>query len=278
MTARLNSVGSESPSGVLSPRHHQVYVVLKQQIIEGAYPLGQALPSEHELASLFSVSRITIRRALDRLEDERLIKRRRGLGTYPQPPLPQEPLRANLRGLLENLLAMGLKTAVQVISFDYVAASAEVARAMEIPIGTTVQKTIRVRRLKGTPFSHLTTYVPESIGRSFNASDLAEKPLLVLLEQAGVTVARADQTITAKLADTVVAPLLEMEVGTALLSVKRQVRDQAKQVVEYIEALYRPDLYEYQMSMLRVAGTGSPIWAPDGAGQGETGEDLTRPQ
>jgi GntR family transcriptional regulator len=165
--------------------------------------------------------------------------------------------------LLENLLAMGLKTTVQVLSFAYVAASAEVARAMEIPIGTLVQKAVRVRRHKGMPFSHLTTYVPEAIGRTFSKVDLGKRPLLVLLEQAGVSVDRADQTITAKLADTIVAPLLEVEVGSALLAVKRQVRDEKGRVVEYIEALYRPDLYEYEMSMLRVAGTESPVWAPD---------------
>jgi GntR family transcriptional regulator len=266
MTGHSNSLGGESPSGVLSPRHHQVYIVLRQQIVEGTYPSGQPLPGEHELATLFSVSRITIRRALDRLGDEGLIIRRRGSGTYPQAPLQQEPLRANLRGLLENLLAMGLKTSVEVLSFAYVAASTDVARAMEIPVGTIVQKAVRVRRLKGTPFSYLTTYVPESIGRTFSKTDLGKRPLLVLLEDAGVTVSRADQTITAKLADTIVAPLLELDVGSALLAVKRQVRDEKGRVVEYIEALYRPDLYEYEMSMLRVAGTESPVWAPDASG------------
>lgn len=245
------------------PRHHQIYVVLRQQIIEGLYPPDKPMPGEHDLSKAFGASRITLRRALERLEREGLVLRRRGSGTFPRPVTSPPPIRANLRGLFENLLAMGVKTNVRLIEFAYVTLSADIAEQLEVPPHTIAQKAVRVRSHRGKPFSHLTTYVPEDIGRSYRPEDLEAKPLLQLLELAGVKVSRAEQVITAKLADVSVAPRLDLDFGAPLLCVKRQVRDENDRVVEYIEALYRPDLYEYHMTLSRAAESEKLIWTPE---------------
>jgi len=240
-------------SGDPLPLYHRVYLLLRQQIAEGAWTPDTPLPGEHELAETHGVSRITVRRALQRLEQEGLVLRRRGARTYAKPPRPPKQ-RENLRGLLENLLAMGLRTKVKLLSFDYVTAPPDVAAALEVPVGAMVQKSVRVRSVKGTPFSYLTTWVPQEVGARFRAEDLAARPLLHLLEESGAHPARAEQVISARLADGVVAPLLRVEVGSALLWVRRQVRDTTGRVIEAIEALYRPDMYEYQIGMVREDG------------------------
>jgi GntR family transcriptional regulator len=248
--------------GTLTPLHHQVYVVLRQQLAENAYPPESPMPTENELARLFGVSRITVRRALDRLQAEGLVSRQRGRGTFAQPTLQRPVIQAGLRGIFENLVSMGLRTQVRLVEFGYVGATPEVAAALGVARGAPVQKAVRVRRYKGTCFSHLTTYLPEDLGRSFTEAELVGQPLLLLLERAGVVVSSADQAMSAKLADTIVAPLLEVEPGTALLWVRRTVRDQNARAVEYLEALYRPDVYEYDMTMARVDGAEGRLWAP----------------
>lgn len=240
------------------PLYHRVYLLLRQEILERRWPPDGPMPGEHELAASYAVSRITVRRALQRLETEGLVQRRRGAGTFAQPPAA-EPRRENLRGLIENLLAMGLRTQVRLLDFGYVPAPPEIAALLAVPAGSVVQKSIRVRSTKGVPFSHLTTWVPEAIGRQFDARDLAQRPLLALLEQAGASPASADQTISSKLADSTVAPLLGIEPGSALLWVRRQVRDTGGRVIEAIEALYRPELYAYHVSMVREGGLWSPV-------------------
>lgn len=243
------------------PLYHRLYLLLRQRILAGEWPEAEPLPGEHELAAAHRVSRITVRRALERLEAEGLVARRRGAGTFARRP-EVEKRRDNLRGLLENLLAMGLRTQVRLHEFDYRPAPPDIAAALELPAGSLVQRTVRVRLVKGVPFSHLTTWVPEDIGRRFSAEDLASRPLLALLEEAGVPAARAEQTISARLADADVAALLGIEPGSPLLWTRRQVREASGRVIEWIEALYRPELYEYQISLLR---TGD-IWSPRGAG------------
>ena len=235
------------------PLYHQVYLLLRQLIVEGEWAPDMAMPGEHDLASQHGVSRITIRRAMQQLENDGLVVRRRGAGTFAQRPKPRKR-RENLRGLMENLVAMGLRTEVALLQLAYVAAPASIAAALELPAGTLVQKSVRLRSTEGVPFSHLTAWVPEEIGRRFQAADLAARPLLQLLEEAGVPAASAEQVISAQLADSIVAPLLGVGVGSALISVRRTVRDGTGRVVEAIDSLYRPDMYEYHLAMVRADG------------------------
>lgn len=252
----------QTDASTLTPRHHQVYVVLRQQLTENTYPPDSPMPTEHEMARLFGVSRITVRRALDRLQAEGLISRQRGRGTFAKHALERPVIHVGLRGIFENLVSMGLRTQVGLVEFGYVGAPPEVAAALGLPAGTPVQKAVRVRSYNGTCFSHLTTYLPDDLGRSFTEAELVGQPLLLLLERAGVVVSAADQTMSAKLADTLVAPLLAVEPGTALLWVRRTVRDQNARAVEYLDALYRPDVYEYVMTMERVDRAEGRVWAP----------------
>src|SRR5260221_2657176 len=59
----------------------QILRSLKDEIVSGVYPVGSQLPTEEELCARFSVSRYTVREALRRLRDERLVASRRGAGT-----------------------------------------------------------------------------------------------------------------------------------------------------------------------------------------------------
>lgn len=246
-----------------TPLYHQVYVVLRSGILEGTYADGSRLPAEHDLCTMFDVSRITVRRALAELQAEGLLRRTRGSGTVVTNRRKASGTRVPLEGMLENLIAMGLETQASVLEFGWVVPSADVAAAMGAPPGALVQRAVRVRSTKDGPFSHLTTYVPERVGRSILAEDLGAHPLLTLLERSGVKVASADQTIGATLADAQTAMRLGVDVGSALLTLTRTVRDDAGQVVEYLQALYRPDRYQYQMSLARVdAAEGGRVWTP----------------
>ncbi len=247
-----------------TPIYHQIYVLLRDKIYDGSYADDALLPGEQELVRSFGVSRITAKRALDELAAAGLAVRQQGRGTRVRFKAPSPPVRSSVEGLLENLLMMGLKTEVRLLEFAYVSATAPVAHALKCDDGATVQRAVRVRSVEGEPFSHLTTYVPEDIGRSYDRKDLATKPLLALLERCGVVVSSAEQTITATLADTRVAPLLEVEVGSPLLRISRIVCSQRNRPVEYITALYRPDRYQYQMMLSRVQVGENNTWSPVG--------------
>lgn len=255
------AVRSAEPEN-LTPLHHQVYVVLRQQIAENVFTPDTPLPPEHDLSRQFGVSRITVRRALERLQAEGLITRHRGKGTFAKGAPTHPMVRAGMRGIFENLITMGLQTRVRLVEFGYTRVPAQVAAELGLPPCAEVQRAVRVRSHEDRPFAHLTTWLPADIGRTFTEAEMIDKPLLLLLERAGLTLSAADQSISAKLADPLVARLLNVEPGTALIWVRRTVRDQTDRAVEYLEALYRPDLYEYEMTLTRVGEGEGGLWQP----------------
>ncbi len=258
------------------PKYHQVYLVLREQLAEGRYAGG--VPAEMRLVEQFGVARVTVRKALERLAHEGLIARAPGRGTVALQPLPlaatkagakagasaAHDSRAQLSGLLENIVTMGLRTAVKVVSCEVIAASEAVAQRLTLESGALVQKAVRVRSTRAGPLSHITTHVPAALARNFGRRELTKKPILILLEESGVRIARATQSISARLADTTVAPLLGVDVGSALLAVNRLVLDEQDRPVQWLQGLYRPDRYQYEMQLSRVGSVDAKLWLSTG--------------
>jgi GntR family transcriptional regulator len=249
------------------PKYHHIYLVLREQLQEGRFDAG--LPGELALGEQFGVARVTVRRALEQLAGEGLITRSPGRGTHPvrhagpaSKPVSR-PLRTRLTGLLENIVSMSLHTSVKVLDVATVTAPAPVAAALGLAAGDLVQKAVRVRSTRDGPLSHITTYIPAAVACRFGRRELARKPILVLLEESGVTVGRAEQSISARLADAELAQQLQVSVGSALLAVRRLIFDQQERPVQWLDGLYRPDRYEYQMQLSRVGAIDAKVWVRD---------------
>ena len=243
------------------PLYRQLQEILSGQIHSGALVPGDIIPGEMQLAQRFDVSRITARRALTELAIAGLVTRKRGRGTIviATPPLPSIP--SSVEGWLENARQMADATTVRLLSFNYLPVSAAVASAMGIETGKVVQRAVRVRMIGGRPFSYLDTCVPEHIGRRYDRSELGAMSLLDLLENAGVHVASAQQTISAVAADAEVAAALSIYAGAPLLAVSRVVLDRTGEVVEFIRALYRPEMYTISMNMKRIGLPDDRSWS-----------------
>jgi len=255
------------PTVLPLPKYHQIYLVLREQLQEGRF--AQGLPPEMVLSKEFSAGRVTVRRALEQLSDEGLIVRRAGRGTHPAPadvaPSGERPQGGRRRsakgmsGLLENIVSMSMRTSVKVIEVRTIQASRSVAEALQIPLGAKVQKAVRRRSSKLGPVSHITTYVPDELAQRFGRKDLLRKPILRLIEESGIEMGRARQTVSARQADAAVARELEVAVGTALLAVNRLVFDVNDRPVQWLHGLYRPDRYEYQMDVSQVGSVDARI-------------------
>lgn len=246
------------------PLYRQIVVILTNRMNAGTLRPGDPVPGEAAVSAEFGVSRITARRALNELAAMGRVVRERGRGTRVLPfERPPAAMTASLDGLLENVGHMGRTTTVKVLDFSYLPATAEVAEVLELQEGSTVQRAVRVRALGGVPMSYLVTVVPEDIGHRIEGKDLSQIPLLLLLEEAGVPVDAATQTISATIADAEVARALSVTAGSPLIEVNRLVRDTAGRPVEMIRVLYRPEMYRFEISMRRVTAEAGRTWQSD---------------
>jgi GntR family transcriptional regulator len=223
-----------------SPLHHQVYLVLADGIANGRYAIGEPLPTEEELTQLFSVSRITVRRAMTSLHNDGLIERGAGRRTTVRRQLGQ-PLRVRAESAIENIAAYGAETVATVLEFDYVPAPAFLRDRLWEARDQPVQRAVRVRRQDGEPVMYLTSYVPGVLGRTFTADELNRIPMLQLLGRAGAHISGGEKIVSATLAEPLVAARLEIKVGAPLLDLRSLMLDQEGRAVEYIETLAIPD-------------------------------------
>ena len=240
----------------------QAYLILRDRILSGALGFGAKLPTENELAEYYAVSRVTVRRALGELERERFIERRRSAGTRVIYRAAPAPVVADISGVLANIADMGRRTAVKLLSFDYVPATGAVAEALGVDTDALLQRSTRVRSVDRVPFSYLTTHVPESVAVTFTKHELASRPLLELLERAGIKVENARQRISAGLATPDVAQALDIRAGSPLIELVRVVFDQSGRAVEHLHALYRPDRYAFEMDLVRSGTADTKAWSP----------------
>lgn len=243
-SASLAGIDANSPT----PLYHQIFSLLRDRIYDGEFPGGAFLPGEQELATHFNVSRITAKRALDEIAAAGLAVREQGRGTRVCITPRSTFVRGGVEGLIHSLHANG-RGSVQLLEFEYLPATKEIAEKLGIMDGSEVQRAVRVWHGKEGPFSYLTTYVPGAIGRRWTRKDLEKKPLISLLQTCGVTVSRADEQITAVIADELIASRLEIGFGAPLLKITRTVFDDNDTSVEYLVAFYPPDRYQYSVSL-----------------------------
>ena len=240
----------------------RVYLLLRDRMARGDYRDGSALPGEQRLAREFDVSRVTVRRALEALASEGMIEKRPGSATLVRNGSGPTPLNGDFTTLMPQLLEMSEASEARLLAFSYAVPPESVAKALALGTSDRVQIAVRTRLAGGEPFSHLTTFVPETIARNFSESDLATTPLFRLLERSGIKIDSASQTVGATLASPEVAEALGTAAGAPLLQIERVVRDAAGRGVEVLLALYRPDRFRLQMELDRTGGTGNRSWTP----------------
>jgi GntR family transcriptional regulator len=240
----------------------RAYLLLRERIHAGELVPGARLPGEPAMAAECGVSRVTLRRALDQLAAEGLVERRPGVGTFVREAAPLPPAGIDFADVFAHLKEMGRRTEVRLLSFGYVLPTGPVAAALGLSSGQRAQRAVRVRMMAGAPFSFLTTHVPEQIGQTYSEAEMANQPLLSLLERSGIRIARARQDIGATLAGPDLAEVLQVETGAPLLSLTRVVEDAAGRAVEYLQALYRPDRFTFQMQLARTGEDGARRWSP----------------
>jgi len=253
--AKLAASSQALSEELRSPLYRQIFLILRNKIVEGEYRDGSFLPSELEIANAFAVSRITAKRALNELAEAGLAVRQRGVGSRVRYGSGGTQVTGSVDSLIDSLRA-NARNITRVLSFDYVPAGSEVAGALALPPESRVQRAVRVSTQDGAPYSLLTTFVPEALGRHWTEAELRTNALVILLERAGAPVAFAEQSISATLADNELATALEVTLGSPLLRVVRTAYTADRRPSEYLIALYPPDRYQFLMTLTRDAGAG----------------------
>lgn len=228
--------------------HLRLYLLLRQRIADGQIAPGAMLPSEPELAKRYSTSRTTVRRALDRLEQEKWIERRHGSGTYARIGGMDQSVQAIYQDLIKDLRTLGERTTTRLLRHEIVATPALIL-GKHPELGPRCLL-LRRTRLYGTePFLVISHFVPLEFAELLPKKGLGDASTIIHYADAGLMPAMASQEVTAVAADLPYARELRWPVGGPLLLIRRVIKDKSRRVLEYHEALYRPDLYTFNVEL-----------------------------
>lgn len=208
------------------------------------FPPGVPLPTERELASLLSTSRTTVRQALSELVTEGRLVRRHGSGTYVAEPKLAWPLE--MSSFTQQAASSGLAVQSSLIAAVPIRATKDLAKLLEVQIGSSVQRLERLRSVNGVPMaieqSHLAAdRFPGLVEAVREHGSLYQ----VLSAKWGITVIGAVETIETAPAAPREAGLLDTDVGAPLLMLSRHSFDDQHQPVEWVRSWYRGDRYKF---------------------------------
>ncbi|MET8977248.1 GntR family transcriptional regulator [Streptomyces sp. NPDC004539] len=158
-------MGTTQLETVPEPKYWHLRTVLSEAL-DSEFTVGEVLPNERELAARFGVARATLRQALEQLELEGRLHRRRGVGTTVAPP------RVAVEVGPEGTAWPGPDDDTwQATGSDLSAPPAAVATALALPRGTAVHVVRRSRVSHGQPVAAELLYVPETSVPDLPASD-----------------------------------------------------------------------------------------------------------
>ncbi len=230
------------------PLYFQVAQQLERAISDGRLTPGSRVPNELDLADQLSLSRPTMRRAMEYLVDKGLVVRQRGVGTRVVSPTVRRTL--DMSSLFDDLDSSGQRPITRVLSNSVVGASVDVAKALSVEPGTPVAEVVRLRSALEQPIAHMTNYLP--LGRlALETEDLERTGLYDLLRRAGIQLHSATQVIGARTASAAEGRLLGERRGAALLTMQRTAYDDHGSIVEFGSHLYAAARYTFQMSLLK---------------------------
>jgi GntR family transcriptional regulator len=234
------------------PKYFQLASILRQKIEDGEWAPRSPIPSERQLEVLYSISRTTIREAIDSLVQQGFLYREHGRGTFVSPQKLQKGWM-DLTSFSEDLIKRGIVPGQVIRSLARAEPPPRVLQRLELPAGSTVYRIERIRLGDGTPIGLQTSYLALAPDQEISMDEMAAAGSLyrILMEKFHIIPTEADETLEVTMATPEEAVLLEIATGAPLLLNERVLFSQERKPVEYVKILYRGDRYQYYVHLKR---------------------------
>jgi len=227
------------PQGT-QPLYQQLQRALREAIETRVLAPDDALPAERQIASDLSVSRITVRKAIDGLVEEGLLVRRQGSGNFVASRI--EKNFAKLTSFSEDMRARGRTPKSVWLKRAQGLVTPEEALSLKLSPGAPVYRFHRLRYADDAP---MCIEYATIAGEALPSLDAVGVSLYEALEQAGSRPVRALQRLRALLLSAEHAKLLNAREGDAGLLVERLGFLRDGRAVEFCQTYYRGDTYDF---------------------------------
>ncbi|MGU3539533.1 GntR family transcriptional regulator [Methylobacterium sp. A54F] len=231
------------------PLYQQLEEQIHDLIGSGALPAGTVLPAERQLAENLGVSRVTIQRAYAALRQRNLLtsQGRRGFLVRPRPD-PVRPGMDRLKGFTEEMRELGRIPSSR-ITERAVVCDRSISSIFGLPSTAPFLKLVRVRFGDEIAMSREIAWYNLKAVPALETGDLSGSVYAFLAEEAGARLVRCEQAIEATLPTAEERRIFGFEEPLPCLLIKRHSFTQDGTMVEYVEGLFRGDMYSYRLKL-----------------------------
>lgn len=236
--------------GTMRPIYIQIRDILVEDIESGKLSPGDSIPSERNLAEIYNVSRVTIRKCISIMVDEGYLTKSRGKPPVVATPEARHPLK-NLLGVAEEFASTDKNIKVKLLSKGYTKITKEVKENLQSKEGKEMYEFSRLILKNDIPLVLNYSYVSSEIGKLVETLDLRSDKVFAYFENCGYKMTHAQQEISADLCEQPEADLLDYKVGSPIIKVHRVTYLDSGDPILYEISHYRDDLYKYNIKLLR---------------------------
>ncbi|MCR9060541.1 MAG: GntR family transcriptional regulator [Rhodobacteraceae bacterium] len=230
-------------TGSRGPRYLQLRRRIQLAIDEGVLKENEPLPSEREIAVITDLSRVTVRKAVAGLVEDRTVVQKRGSGSFVAPRVRKVEQRlSSLTSFSEDMARRGLAASSEWLQRGLFPASPEEIFALGLSSGEKVARVERLRKADGIPMAIERASLSEKI---LPNPEKVSSSLYAVLRSTGMQPVRAIQRISARCLEAVDAEILKIPIGSAGLKIERVSYQTTGQVVEFTRSVYRGDAYDF---------------------------------
>ena len=241
------AAAAELPSATIDrsspvPFYFQLAELIEAEIVSGRWEPGVRVASESELCTRYGLSRTTIRQALSRLEQEGLVSREKGRGTFVSDSRPRSWLIQSTEGFFhDEFLRAGRRVTSRVLRLERTALPRWASDALALPPGSDGVVLERVRSVDGLVALYVVNCLPEFAADAVAGLDADESLYQCLAEKGGISVTGGNRSLEAVTAGPKLAQLLEVEAGAAVAYIESVTWDANDRPVDCYRAWLRTD-------------------------------------
>lgn len=229
-TARTNTV-SGNPSH--TPKYLMVRDWIAEQIQSGHLVRGDRLPSEHDFVEKFGVSRVTVRHALDELQQEGMVESHQGQGYFVRGVKVNVDLR-QLKGLGELFIPNGIASKSTIIRQETVKATGAAKKNLGLDAGDLVVCLERVRSANHRPICYEERYMLFDVAEKLSTQNIEEDDILSVLENHhDISVSYGDVMIEVVPVSKKIADCLHLTLEDLVIRSEQVVFDSKGRAIDY---------------------------------------------
>ena len=238
--APLDNPGLDPDNHV--PMYLQVAAVLRDRVETGEWPEHYRLQSEPDLARRLGVSRGTLRKSLDLLTGEGLLRRVHGRGTYVMSRRFEAPFASELSTISDELGRGGSTFTTAVLAQDLQPASAPIAALLDLRAGETILRLERLRSDDKGPIAYLVNYLRIDGLAGLESVDFTSRSLFAFLEvDCQLDIEYGRRTFTAIAATDLIGSRLNVAVHSPILYLEQITYLVGGRPIEYSDVWVNPE-------------------------------------